>query len=228
VGDSLTPSVPGGHPGLYLIELDASGERAFSYWRGQSAARRWVEVADWPRLAGADLIFFTGISLAILPPAMRGPALERLRAARPRRIAFDPNVRVGLWESQEAMLATCKAALAMSDIALPSREDTEAIAGQADAMELASRLLSLGPSEIALTLGAEGCLVAQEGSVNSVAAPPARVADTSGAGDAFNGAYLAARLRGEDASAAAAAGLARAARVVARRGALPELDEEGP
>jgi 2-dehydro-3-deoxygluconokinase len=46
------------------------------------------------------------------------------------------------------------------------------------------------------------------------------VIDTSGAGDSFNGAYLAARLRGAPAQDAARAGLELAARVVAAPGAV--------
>jgi 2-dehydro-3-deoxygluconokinase len=46
------------------------------------------------------------------------------------------------------------------------------------------------------------------------------VADTSGAGDSFNGAYLAARLAGRPAAAAADAGLRLAAHVVTCPGAI--------
>jgi 2-dehydro-3-deoxygluconokinase len=47
-----------------------------------------------------------------------------------------------------------------------------------------------------------------------------KVVDTSGAGDSFNGAYLAARLHGQDPMEAAKAGLAMAAKVVAQPGAI--------
>ena len=53
--------------------------------------------------------------------------------------------------------------------------------------------------------------------------PAAAVVDTSGGGDSFNGAYLAARLTGADPFAAAAEGLALAARVVERQGALVDI-----
>jgi 2-dehydro-3-deoxygluconokinase len=48
------------------------------------------------------------------------------------------------------------------------------------------------------------------------------VVDTSGGGDSFNGAYLAARLSGAEAVEAAVEGLALAAKVVGQPGALVE------
>ena len=56
-------------PGLYMIELDAKGERRFHYWRGESAAKRWLtelRAAGTSKLEGADLFYLSGISLAIL------------------------------------------------------------------------------------------------------------------------------------------------------------------
>jgi 2-dehydro-3-deoxygluconokinase len=56
--------------GLYLIETDPEGERRFHYWRGQSAARQLMDGERAEALARAladfDLVFLTGISLAIL------------------------------------------------------------------------------------------------------------------------------------------------------------------
>ena len=58
-------------PGLYLIQLDAQGERTFLYWRNQSAARYMVQHPDFVKIIAelqqVDLIYLSGISLAILP-----------------------------------------------------------------------------------------------------------------------------------------------------------------
>src|SRR5688500_5005419 len=35
----IVPRLSGQAPGLYAIALDARGERSFTYWRGESAAR---------------------------------------------------------------------------------------------------------------------------------------------------------------------------------------------
>lgn len=71
-----------------------------------------------------------------------------------------------------------------------------------------------------MTLGGEGCVVWNGGAAISIPAPAVNVVDTSGAGDAFHGAYLAARLRGATPELAARAGVAVASRVVTWPGAL--------
>ena len=74
-------------------------------------------------------------------------------------------------------------------------------------------------SEVLVTLGPRGAVVAGPGGMAEVPAPPAAVVDTTGAGDALAGTFLARRLSGDGPEAAARAGLAAAARAVARPGA---------
>ena len=222
IDDSLSPSVPGLLPGLYAIDTDATGERRFSYWRGQSAARRWLAELDAQRLAGADLLFLTGVSLAILPPAERPPALALIDRLGARAFAFDPNIRPALWESEAAMRATVEGAMVGASILLPSADDLDHMWGAGTPAEHLRRCRSLGAREVALTRGAEGCLVAGDGGdAVRLDARTTPVVDTSGPGDAFDGAYLAARLTGASTVDAARAGLALAARVVSLAGALP-------
>jgi 2-dehydro-3-deoxygluconokinase len=223
---ALSFTVKGGSPGLYLIENDARGERRFHYWRSNSAARRWFELLqaeDETVLWGADAVYLSGISLAILSPAERARAIELLRRLRPHvgRIAFDPNVRLALWETVHAATATIGEALSIADIALPSTDDARLLLGVDDPIEQMNRLQGAGVREIALTLGAGGCLVSDRGVRTRLPAPQATsIADTSGAGDAFNGAYLATRLRGGSAVEAAESGLAVGSRVVTHVGAV--------
>jgi 2-dehydro-3-deoxygluconokinase len=224
--DRLAFVVPGRSPGLYMIELDARGERSFHYWRQASAARLWLAAlraqggADL--LAGADLVYVSGISLAILEPQERTEAVALLASLRGRvgRIAFDPNVRPKLWPDLETARVTIEAACAVSDILLPSSVDGELIWNEPDPERQIARYRALGADEIALTLGEDGVRLAYGGSDLTLPALKARPVDTSGAGDSFNGAYLAARLKGADPQAAAEAGQALAAFVVTQPGAL--------
>ena len=105
--------------GLYLISLK-DGERSFAYWRSQSAARHF---ADNPALVatatdGADVLFFSGITMAILAPAARNALLGILEAARAAgsTIVFDPNLRPKLWSDTDEMRDTIMGAAAISSV----------------------------------------------------------------------------------------------------------------
>ena len=218
IADDLAFAVEGAHPGLYMINLDAAGERTFAYWRSASAARRWFDAVQIhggsSLLAGADLIYFSGISLAILTDAERVQALQLLSDARTNGalIAFDPNYRAALWNTQENARARIQQAMAIADIVLPSRDDLDAL-----------KLETPRSAECVITDGARGCTILNAGAQIEMRAPhvdKASVVDTSGAGDSFTGDYLAARLRGAAPEQAAQSALAVAARVVTAPGAL--------
>ena len=226
IDDTLAFTEVGGLPGLYLIETDSRGERRFQYWRSNSAARRWLSLLQAQgesALWGADIIYFSGIALAILNSNERSSAIELLRRVRTHvgRIAFDPNVRLALWETTQVAAGTIESALSICDVALPSSEDIAQLFDVKEPGQQANLLLAMGVRELALTLGSSGCLVI-DGEVRTRLPAPAvdEVADTSGAGDAFNGAYLATRLRGGSAREAAEAGLKVASRVVTHAGAI--------
>lgn len=226
IDDALAFRIPGGTSGLYLIETDEAGERSFHYWRKDSAARRWLQLLRQhgeEALLGADIIYFSGIALAILSAEDRAAALAMMQRLKGRvgSIAFDPNVRASLWESHNTAVATLSAALALCDIALPSSEDLQWLLHLNSPDAQADRLRELGVRELALTLGPDGCLLDHDAVRQRVVAPAAaRVVDTSGAGDAFNGAYLAGRLQGHSVAQAASSALAIASRVVAHTGAI--------
>ncbi|MEA3108033.1 MAG: 2-dehydro-3-deoxygluconokinase [Gammaproteobacteria bacterium] len=161
----------------------------------------------------------------------RAGAIELLRRLRPHvgRIAFDPNVRLALWESAQAAAATIEAVLAIADITLPSTEDAALLLGVDDPIEQINRLQAAGVREIALTLGAGGCLVSDGGVCTRMPAPQAAsIVDTSGAGDAFNGAYLAARLRGATAVESTESGLLIGSRVITHVGAIVPMSVSHP
>jgi 2-dehydro-3-deoxygluconokinase len=223
--DDLAFTEPSRRPGLYLIDLDDKGERRFHYWRGESAAKLWLSALQRAGgaalLHGADLVYVSGISLAILSPAERAQALDLMRALRGKVgfLAFDPNFRPALWPSIAEARAVMAEAAAIADIFLPSREDLHTLFGVTSADEK-SLLRGLGCPEIAMTADIGQCLLlgAEDGVVQGAIAE--QVVDSSGAGDSFNGAYLAARLAGQGPADAARAGLALAARVVGKAGAV--------
>jgi 2-dehydro-3-deoxygluconokinase len=228
VSDRLAFAIPGTRPALYLIETDAKGDRRFHYWRGESPARQWlrqlVQNGGAAALDEADLIYVSGISLAILSELDRKEAITLLGTLK-TKIAFDPNVRLALWPSTEAARVAFEQMAAIAAILLPSRQDLEMLYGIADAKAQIARVATLGAAEIALTSDESGCLVRGESGIVALPAESmVKIVDTSGAGDSFNGAYLAARLTGKPPVEAARDGLRLAARVIACPGAIIPQD----
>lgn len=235
VGEGLRPEFlltdPSRRPGLYAISNDHRGERQFTYWRSDSAARQVFALpgsADVIAAAArADLLVFSMISLAILPAAGRAALLDLARAVRANggRVAFDTNFRPALWPDMEDARAAYRDALAVADIGLPTLEDEEALTGAAAANAILDGWARAGVGEVALKRGADGCLV--DGALVRPAAVLLPV-DTSGAGDAFNAGYLHARLGDQAPRAAARAGHALAGWVVMQRGAIPDRTADAP
>lgn len=228
VGSDHSRAVPGGRAGLYLIRTDEHGERTFTYYRSQSAARGLFGPGQPAGIdeavAGHDLVYISGITLSIIGPAARDRLLDVLDETRRRGglVAFDGNYRPAGWPSPDAAADAMAAVLARTDIALPTLTDDRAVFGDATAADAVARLRAAGVSEIAVKLGERGCVIAGgDGAQEAVpAVPGVEVVDTTAAGDAFDGGYLAARLAGRDRRAAAEAASALAARVIGHRGAL--------
>lgn len=214
--------------GLYAISTDAAGERSFSYWRETSAARDMFALGDaeaaLTEAAHADLLAFSLISLAILPPEGRARLLAIAAAVRRNggKVAFDGNYRPRLWQDQNEARAVRDAAIANADIGLPTLEDEILLSGGCDAEAVFAHWSGLGCAETVVKLGADGARLPDGRIVRP--AETLEPVDTSGAGDAFNAGYLAARLRGARMDEAAVAGHALAGWCIMRPGAIPPLD----
>lgn len=218
--------------GLYAISLDAAGERSFTYWRSDSAARRLFELPGAQRVAEtahtAAAMAFSLISLAILEGEGREALILLARSVREAGglVAFDGNYRPGLWENPRTAAHWRDRAIAVASIGLPTLDDERKIDGPMEASDVAERWTSLGCGETIVKLGADGCRLPD----GSEVAPPALLSpvDTSGAGDAFNAGYLCARLSGTDQREAANLGNAVAGWTIMRAGAIPPRDAAAP
>jgi 2-dehydro-3-deoxygluconokinase len=228
IGTAASPTIPGARPGLYAITLSGA-ERSFTYWRSDAAARRLADdaVALAKSLENRALAYFSGITLAILAEPARQTLLVALAAARTAGalIAFDPNYRPRLWPEPASARAAFEQALAIADIALPTFPDEHILFGDANPRVAAMRMAKLGVGEVVVKNGEEPALVWTDGARDVVPAiqVPSPV-DTTGAGDSFNGAYLAARLNGTGPLEAAEAAHRVAAAVVQVRGALAPFE----
>ena len=227
IGTGLIRRVPHRRPGLYMIQLDRQGERSFTYWRSDSAARLLADDVPALRAAieAADLVYFSGITLAILAPAAAAALLAELGRARQagRLVTFDPNIRPLLWPDADAMRRTLAAGARVATVAMPGFEDEATHFGDASVAATIERYRALGAENLVVKNGADGITLDFGGERSFVAAVPApEVVDTTGAGDSFNGAFLAAWTQGAAPRRAAELAAAVAAKVVGQHGALAE------
>jgi 2-dehydro-3-deoxygluconokinase len=270
---SLVLRDPARGPGLYAITTDDAGERSFTYWRDNSAARNMFALPGMgealAKAEKADLLAYSLITLAILPPEAREQLFALCRRVRANggKVAFDGNYRPRLWGNAEEARTARDAAIACADIGLPTLEDELALnsspergGGPAKLVEgqvqnilltktqenppvplhhpaakalngppprsgedlVAHHWTNLGCPETIVKLGERGCRLP----CGTIIPPPEVLnpIDTSGAGDAFNGGYLSARMNGVNVKEAALAGHRLAGWCVMRAGAIPARD----
>ncbi|HEY45712.1 MAG TPA: sugar kinase [Anaerolineae bacterium] len=184
--------------GIYFISRHGE-THSFTYYRSNSAASL-LSVDDIPEvyLEQAKVFHTSGISQAISNSACDAVfyAIEVAREAG-ALISYDPNVRLKLWDRERAQ-STILETIRMADFVFPSLEDAQLITGLNDPDQIASDLQKLGPKVVALKLGEQGALLATQDGLHRIEPFEVDVKDTTGAGDAFAGAFIVAYLDGLD------------------------------
>ncbi len=223
----LVRRIPGRLPGIYQIEVDAHGERRFSFWRDQSAARAYFDTEQTPleqRAAQWDAFYFSGISLAILPAAGRERlfALAQALRARGASVVFDNNYRPRLWSDGALARENFLRAFEVASLALVTADDHQALFGLASVDDAVRAVQQFHVPELVIKRGAAATLLrAEQGGWEEASTEPVqRVVDTTAAGDSFAAGYLSRRLQGATPGDAAAFGNRLAARVIQYPGAL--------
>ncbi|WP_271894530.1 sugar kinase [Candidatus Phyllobacterium onerii] len=228
INTAHSPTIVGARPGIYAITLTGS-ERSFTYWRNDAAARHLADDPDAlaKSLDGRQVIYFSGITMGILSPKSRQNVLNAVSNARRQGslVVFDANYRPRLWENADTARQVLSNAFHVTDIALPTFPDENALFGDTTPADTATRITGYGVREIVVKDGTEPALVIAGGTTTEVPAVRANAVDTTGAGDSFNGGYIASRLAGLDPLVAAINAHKVAARVVEFHGALAPMDE---
>jgi sugar/nucleoside kinase (ribokinase family) len=215
----VDPDAPTGTV-ICLVDTDAAAERTFLTDSGASLR---LAPEDWSPalLDGVTRLHLSGY-LLFSPPG-RALARAAVTDARAREVpvSLDPASAGFLTSLGADRFLTLTEGV---DVLLPSRDEACLLAGRSDAEEAALALSRRFPL-VVLKRGARGALVAASGAVlGRVRALPATVRDTTGAGDAFTGAFLAALLTGADPSAAAREGCRAGALAVGEIGGRPPDD----
>ncbi len=220
-------------PGLYLIQLDEHGERTFLYWRNQSAARFLLRHPLFDQverqILQMDMIYLSGISLAILPQADREILIEMLQLASQKgvKIAFDSNYRPALWDSAEQAKQCYSEVLAVTDLALVTNDDERLLWGDDSDEQTLARLHAAGVKRAVLKRGKEACIYRDFITHQQEQVMPNKVehvVDTTSAGDSFNAGFLAAWLAEQSPTRCAELGHQMAGTVIQHKGAIIAKD----
>jgi 2-dehydro-3-deoxygluconokinase len=215
-------------PGLYLIDNDAQGERNFSYWRRDSAAHQTLREPALllPLLetaASTAHFYLSGITLALCEEHGRQALYTWLADYRAAggKVIYDGNYRAPLWKQLDTAREVHRQMLAHTDIFLPGLDDELVLHGLSDKSALTDILAGCAIDEVVLKDGAQEVTVFVHGQKHSLPVLRAEtMVDASGAGDAFNGAYIAARIAGRDIPTAVAGACLVASKHIQHRGAI--------
>jgi 2-dehydro-3-deoxygluconokinase len=207
VSSSLVVRSPSAQTGLFLKEIQPDGQRRVFYYRAGSAAST-MDTSDADRLLRQrpQIVAVSGITAALGPEPRA--AVEHL--ARHATLAFDPNFRPAL--GLEAQIAFARGILPHVDHLILGTDEASLLFGSASPFDAFA-------GDVILKAGKDGCYYRDsDGGINHQPSLVDSVVDPVGAGDAFAGGYLAARLRHAAPSRAAHIASELAAAVVGSRG----------
>ncbi|MFP3989715.1 PfkB family carbohydrate kinase [Streptomyces sp. E11-3] len=184
-----------GRTTIALAHLDAEGSASYDF----------LAAWDPTDLVVPDdtAVLHTG-SLAVVVEPGASQVLRLCRAlhgAPGRAVVADLNVRPQVQPDRDAYRAACLRLAGVTDVVKASDEDLGWLFPDLEPVAAARLLLAAGPRLVVVTLGGDGALAVTADTEVRVGAPEVAVADTVGAGDAFQAALL-------DALAAHAAGSA--------------------
>lgn len=218
---------------LAFVALGERGERSFSFARKPGADTCLApEEVNGDLLRRGKLLHVGSLSLTDEPA--RSATFRAVELARELglTVAYDPNYRASLWPNEATAREGMRSLTPFCDVMKLSDEETELLAGEKAPEAAAEKLLGQGIACVVVTLGSDGALVATGEGSRKVKPFPARAVDTTGAGDAFWGAFLTQLTRNEKApgdltldEAVRYARFANAAAsiCVGRRGGIPAM-----
>ncbi|WBU59732.1 sugar kinase [Paracoccus albus] len=191
VDTSTVRQVDDAHTGVYFVTHGPEGHE-FSYLRAGSASSRMrPEDLPFDTLGTTKILHVSGISQAISDSAADAvfAAIEAVRSAG-GKVSYDTNLRLKLWPLERARAVT-HAAMSRCHIALPGLDDARQLTGLTQPDAIVDFYLSLGAEIVALTLGADGTLVATADERRKISGRKVKAVDATAAGDTFDGAFLA-------------------------------------
>ena len=195
--------IPNYPTGMLVKERNEIGDpKVFYYRRGSAASHITSDMLDEKYFDDTKILHITGIFPA-LSENCRDTLLRAVKVAKDKGaiVTFDPNIRLKLWNKEEARAALLKLA-SLSDLIMPGRKEAEILIGTGDWEKVKEYFHNAGNRYIVMKDGPDGAFYShQEGSKVVEAGyakgfPVRRVVDTVGAGDGFAVGILSALMEG--------------------------------
>lgn len=182
---------------IYFISLLSNGQHDFTYFRKNSAASHYSPSdLNVEFLRKTRFFHSSGITLA-LSQSCREAVLKGAEIVKGSGglFSFDVNYRSKLWP-QDVARSHIEVAIEKADLVFASKEDFSNLYSQ-DINDVVRRIYSIAkPKLLVLKLGSEGCSLVNENETTHVPGFEVAVMDTTGAGDAFDGAFALGFLKG--------------------------------
>ena len=185
VFDPVTPTT------LAFVHLDEKGDRSFSFYRSPGADQMLA-----PKEVALSLIDDCGVfhfgSVSLTHDPSRSAVFHAAEYAKKqcRLVSFDPNIRPMLWDNTEDTRIQIERAMKYADILKVSEEEMAFLTGTQDLDAGSKCLLDKGMALVLVSLGEQGAYYRNHCSFGCVPGYPVNAVDTTGAGDAFIGAFL--------------------------------------
>lgn len=182
-----------GETGLAFVSIDQNGERSFSFYRENAAdlLLSSEEIKEeW--FQKGDILHFGSVNL--LRESTKETHQKAIEIVRNRNgiISFDPNVRLALWPDAESCQKTIQEFLPLADILKVSDEELSFITGIEDEKAAINSLFIGSVRAILYTKGKQGAIMyLKSGEEYEHEGFEVNAVDTTGAGDAFIGGFIA-------------------------------------
>lgn len=209
----------GNSTGVAFVTYLPDGERQFIFHFEKAACGELgPEDVEAAVVARSKYLHLMGCSVTG-SPSMAAAILRAVRIARDNgvRISFDPNIRPELLRG--AVMDCYRDILDACDVLLTGRKELEALFGS-PAEEAVRTLLEQKERIVVTKDGARGACAFTRSEAFRVAACPAVETDPTGAGDSFDGAFLAMLCEGSGLRTAMRYGAAAGALAVSKRGPM--------
>ncbi|MCR3905449.1 MAG: carbohydrate kinase [Tenericutes bacterium] len=187
---SLLKSTSKAKTGLAFVSLTNSGERDFIFYRDPSADQLFTVSDVNVEVLNNSIFHFCSVSLSNYP--IKDAHLYAIKEAKKRNgiISFDPNIRLHLWSDHIAYRKVINQFIPFVDVLKISDDEFEFITGKENEQEAVQFLLQNQIKYLIITKGKKGVTLytktykIDEDGIN------VEVKDTTGAGDAWIGAFL--------------------------------------